>query len=301
MRRTEWRRLSAESGFWKTIWSARSSLARSLLVARGEGVAVEQRRARRRRDDPEQRPRERRLAAARLADEPERLAGPDRRADADERVDVVAVLLEHLAEGRRTGRAGGRRGRPAAARGRRAFSRGQLRCALVEVAAALVPAADRDQRRLLGAAALLRQRAAIGEDAAGQLGSERGQEAGNRVEPAVVLRTPPRGMQRSRPTVYGWRGSRSTVSTGPSSTSLAGVEHADALAHLRDHAEVVADEEHGRCGAPPGAATRGRAPLPRPSRRARSSARRGSGAPGPSRAPSRSRRAAAFRPRAGAG
>ena len=25
MRRTEWRRLSAESGFWNTIWSARSS------------------------------------------------------------------------------------------------------------------------------------------------------------------------------------------------------------------------------------------------------------------------------------
>jgi hypothetical protein len=25
----------------------------------------------------------------------------------------------------------------------------------------------------------------------------------------------------------------------------AGVEHTDAVAHLRDHAEVVADEEHG--------------------------------------------------------
>ena len=25
-----------------------------------------------------------------------------------------------------------------------------------------------------------------------------------------------------------------------------GIEHADAVAHLRDHAEVVADEEHGR-------------------------------------------------------
>ncbi len=43
-------------------------------------------------------------------------------------------------------------------------------------------------------------------------------------KPAIVssrpwsLRRPPRGMQRSRPTVYGWRGSCSTASTEPSST-----------------------------------------------------------------------------------
>ena len=46
---------------------------------------------------------------------------------------------------------------------------------------------------------------------------------------------------------------------------------------------------------------RGRAPRPRPSRRARSSARPGSAARDPWRAPSRSRRAAACRRRAGAG
>ena len=93
-------------------------VARPLLVPGREELALEQRRARRRRDDPEQRPRERRLAAARLADETERLARPDRRADVDERVDVVAALVEHLAEvvdlDERRGR-----GRPRAARGRR--------------------------------------------------------------------------------------------------------------------------------------------------------------------------------------
>ena len=83
------------------------------------------------------------------------------------------------------------------------------------------------------------------EDAGGKIRPDRRQEAGDRVEPAAVLAQPAAGEQRKRPTVYGWRGSCRISSVGPSSTELARVEHADALAGLPDHAEVVADEEDG--------------------------------------------------------
>ena len=59
------------------------------------------------------------------------------------------------------------------------------------------------------------------------------------------LRTPPRGMQRRRPTVYGMTRILEHRLDGPLFDEPPGVEHADAVAHLRDHAEVVADEEHG--------------------------------------------------------
>ncbi len=78
MRRTEWRRLRAESGFWKTICSDAKIVPRALLVPRRELSALERRDACRRRHDAEQRPGQRGLAAARLADEPERLARPHR-------------------------------------------------------------------------------------------------------------------------------------------------------------------------------------------------------------------------------
>ena len=93
-------------------------LAATLLEARRQRAALELHGAGGRPDDPEQRARQRRLAAARLADEPERLPRPDRRAHADERVDVVPLLLEDLAEvvepherRRRRGRSGQRRAR----------------------------------------------------------------------------------------------------------------------------------------------------------------------------------------------
>ena len=74
-------------------------VARALLV---ESARATRPRARRRpvvgRHDAEQRSGERRLAAARLADEPERLARPDRGADADERMDSCPALLEDLPE-----------------------------------------------------------------------------------------------------------------------------------------------------------------------------------------------------------
>ena len=50
------------------------------------------------------------------------------------------------------------------------------------------------------------------------------------------------GTERSRPSVYGWRGSRKTASTGPVLDDLARVHHRDALARLGDDREVVRDE-----------------------------------------------------------
>ena len=94
-------------------------------------------------------------------------------------------------------------------------------------------------------AALVGERAAIGEDAAGELRSERWEEARNRVQPAVVLANASTrdaaqqadGVRMAR--VLEDRLDRALLDESP------GVEHADAVAHLRDDAEVVADEEHG--------------------------------------------------------
>src|SRR5262249_9134316 len=66
--------------------------ARPLAEPRCQRRSVEHDGAARRPDDPEQRPGERRLAAPRLADEPKRLALPDRGRDAYEGVDLVPVL-----------------------------------------------------------------------------------------------------------------------------------------------------------------------------------------------------------------
>ena len=239
-----WRRLSAESGFWNTICSARmSSVVRPLSVA-GELPAVELDRAGRRRHEPEQRSRERGLAAARLADEAERLARPDRGRHADERVHVVALLLEHLAEV--VERSNGSAARSTAGQRElgRHLARQRLRL-LVEVAAAHVPATEVMHLRHLGPAALVGERAAAGEHAAGQLLPHVRHEAGNRVEPAVILadaaaRHAAQQADRVRMARVGEHRRRPPLLDEPP-----GVEHADAVAHLPDDPEVVADEQHG--------------------------------------------------------
>ena len=80
----------------------------------------------------------------------------------------------------------------------------------------------------------------------GIVGAEARQEARDRVEPAVVLadaaaRDAAQEADRVRVArILEHRLDRAFLD------EPAGVEHADAVAHLRDHAEVVADEEHGR-------------------------------------------------------
>ena len=101
------------------------------------------------------------------------------------------------------------------------------------------------QLRLLGPAAVVGERAAVGEDAARDLGAEARQEAGDRVEAALVLadaaaRNAAQEADRVRvPRILEHRPDR------PLLDEPARVEDADAAAHLRDHAEVVADEEDG--------------------------------------------------------
>ena len=192
MRRTEWRRLSAESGFWKTICSAATSDATSGRRAsagmlRPSISTVPERRL----DDSEQRAREGRLAASRLADEPERLARPEHRRDAGERLDVAAVLVERLREvvdrqQRRRAAVDG----PAVA-GDRAVSRGSC-CARSWKWQRLVCSRPTDDGR---AASRSRQMSWASAQRwtkthAGQVGADRRQEAGDRVELAAVLAQP---------------------------------------------------------------------------------------------------------------
>ena len=95
-------------------------------------------------------------------------------------------------------------------------------------------------------AALVGERAAIGEDAARELDAERRQEARDRVQAAVVLAdAPARYAAKQANRVRMAR----VLENGLHRSLLheaSGVEHADPVAHLRDHAEVVTDEQHRR-------------------------------------------------------
>ena len=82
----------------------------------------------------------------------------------------------------------------------------------------------------------------------------------------MILADSPRG-RRSRPTVYGRRGPEDGLDRLLDETAR--VQHPDAGAHLRDHTDGVADEEHGRRSSAWSRA-RNRAPSASPSRRARS-------------------------------
>ena len=244
MRRTWWRRLRAESGFWKDDLEA----AHVLLGAareRRERAAVELDRAARRRIEAEQRARERRLAAARLADQPERLAGPDRGAHAVERMDRLPVLVELLGEG-----VDGDQGRGRAVDLDRPLELGgrgtrQLARVLVEVAAARMRRAGQLERRLLRRADRLREPATGREHATRQVLADRRQEPGDAVEATPVLARAAPGDAADQPDGVGVA---RVVEHGLDRALLdepARVEHPHALAHLPDHAEVVADEQHG--------------------------------------------------------
>ncbi len=114
------------------------------------------------------------------------------------------------------------------------------------VEAARRAVAEVEGRRLLAAAAVVGERTAVGEDAAGKVGARRRQEAGNGVEPAVVLPLPaPRNAAEQADRVRVAR----VVEQRPRRAfldQLPRVEHSDAVAHLRDDGEVVRDEEDAR-------------------------------------------------------
>ncbi len=90
---TEWRGLSDANGSWKTICIRRRSGC-SWFAERRDVLTVEQDPAARRLEEPEHRPPDRRLAAAGLADETERLAARDPQAHAVDGLDVADVPVE---------------------------------------------------------------------------------------------------------------------------------------------------------------------------------------------------------------
>ena len=126
-----------------------------------------------------------------------------------------------------------------------ANSRGSALRLLVEVAAAHVFLAELVQRRLLGVADRLGEAAAVGEHAAGQLVAQVRQEARRSCRGA---RDPCAGRRAGcnaggRPCT-GAAGSCRTGVDRPLLDQPTRIEDADPRAHLRDDAEVVADEEH---------------------------------------------------------
>ena len=237
--------MSAESGFWNTIWSARRSFCERFWNRGASSTPVELDGAGGRPDDPEQRPRQRGLAAAGLADEAERLAGPDRGADADERVDVGALLLEDLPQVFEPHDGG-----------RAAVDRGDVdleRLLTRQIAGSiLVEAAGAVTGRLLGhlgplrPAAIVHERAAVGEDAPGDRCPELWEESRDGVQPPGVLADA--ATRDAAQQADGVRMARVLEDglDGPFLDEAPPVQHADPVAHLRDHAEVVADEENGR-------------------------------------------------------
>ena len=219
MRRAVQPRLSAESGFWKTIWIERLSVVGRLADFAGELVVVEL-------DaaagvgalDAQDRLGQGRLARARLADEPERLPVEQLEVDADQRRHIVPALVERLryavdrqrqvalrtAPGPTT--AGGSTSSP---------SRSmwwQRRPP---------PVADVDHGRHDRPAQVGGELATVDEHAGRQRACRSG--AGCRGSWRAAARTcgsPWRGSERSSPSVYGCWGRSKTVAASPSSTIL---------------------------------------------------------------------------------
>ena len=201
MRWIEKRRLSAESGFWKTIWSARTSSASRLAVRPASAWPSSSI------TEPSSgsvRPSRRRASVVfPLPDSPTSPSvSPGRSASAMSCTAWISwpscLNVLRSPSARTTGAASwstdGRHRR----RGRRAR---QVVGLLPEVAAADAAAARVVQGRLLRAAEVLGHRAAVDEHARGQVGADRGRKPGIVSSLPCALRTPPRGMQRRRPTV----------------------------------------------------------------------------------------------------
>ena len=221
-------------------------LRRPLLHAAGERFAVElERRALVGRREAEQDPRQGGLAAARLADQAEHFAGAHGERNVDKCVDVLALLFERLRPVLDLEEWIAVR-RPRGSREPRRGDAWQLVRPVVEVAAARAPVAEREEIRFLLAADLLGESAARFEDAARQAGTEPGEEPRDRVQRGLVLPQAAARDAAEKADRVGVPRVTEDLLGGPLFDEPAGIEHADALAHLRDDREVVADEEDAR-------------------------------------------------------
>ena len=122
----------------------------------------------------------------------------------------------------------------------------QLVRLLPEVAAAVAPAAEVVERRLVLRADLLGEAAAVDEHAGRQVGPELRQEARDGVQPLLVLADAAARQAAQQADRVGMARVVEDVVDGALLDEAAGVEHAHAVAHLGDHVEVVADEEDAR-------------------------------------------------------
>ena len=129
---------------------------------------------------------------------------------------------------------------------------------------------------------------------------QRRRQPSDRVQP-LRSSSSSRGIERSRPQVYGWMRPVVDVVGLAVLDDLPRVHHLDVVAVLGHDAQVVGDDDDRRVELRPSAGRSGRGSAPARSRRARSSARRRSAGRGSARAPSRSSRAAACRRRTRAG
>ena len=241
------------------------------------------------------------FAGARLADEPERLAVREPEVDADERRHVVAGLAERLGHVARS--RARRRWLVAASTTLGVVGRQDLVDPVGMVAARPTCRTDFDDRRRPR-----RDRSSVRADSGRRTRMSADRRADLRAtcrgsSPAPLALADAVAGQRScsRPTVYGCCGSSNTCCGGALFDDLAGIHHADPVAHRADHAEVVGDQQDRGVGLGCAGRARGRAPRPRRWRRDRWSARRARAASGRMPAPSRSPRAAACRRTAGAG
>ena len=218
-------------------------------------LAVEHDRAGGRLVEAQDRAADRRLPAARLADEAERLAAPDRERDVVDRLHVADVAVEHDAaldrEPDREVLELDERAPPVPC-SRRPASR--------ESRARLVRGHRVEARARRGRASTL-ARAAATSDVAATARSRSGSAAGtgsraarwsmSRGAPAIGWSWRPRGVSRrgtlwSRPSVYGCRGAPNSCSARAGLDERARVHHVDALAHPGDDAEVVRDQDQRR-------------------------------------------------------
>ena len=127
----------------------------------------------------------------------------------------------------------------------RCGARQGLRLVVMEAArqalAALV--AQIIERRQFGAAAVVGQRAAVGEGTALDVGADAGQEARNGVEPALVLALAAARQAAQQRNRIGMARIVEHDVRRPFLDQHAGIEHADPVAHVGDDGEVVADEQ----------------------------------------------------------
>ena len=192
--------------------------------------------------ETEQNARKRRLAAARFAHQSERLARLQVEVDPDDGSHVLAADVEGLGHAAQADDGLFARGRAPQLDllGRRA---GQFGCPVVVVAPRRPRRGDLVHRRSLFDATVGRERAALGEDASdGDLPGS-GEEAGDRVEPPMILALPAAGDASQQSHGVGMLGIVEDLTRRALFDELSRVHDADAVAHLRDHRQVVADEQ----------------------------------------------------------